>query len=125
MRNGTAAFLKSEVSYVAGLVEAGIDGVAAAWNETSAHAPHPHLARAIGTPAVVGAAIGVLSSFLSKNRSRPRAAVAALVGTAVGLGVGVAWTSRSFTRAAARDAIRKVNEVRDAHWLERNPIAYA
>jgi hypothetical protein len=48
-----------------------------------------------------------------------------LVGSALGFGGGVAWASRGFTGTAARHAIRGVNNVRDARWLERNPIDYA
>jgi hypothetical protein len=35
------------------------------------------------------------------------------------------WQSRHFTRSAAQGAMKQVNAVRDARWLEKNPIAYA
>jgi hypothetical protein len=37
----------------------------------------------------------------------------------------LAWASRGYTGSAARGAIKKINVVRDARWLEKNPINYA
>jgi hypothetical protein len=61
------------------------------------------------------------------GRHKPGYKVAAggLVGSAVGFGAAMAWISRGATRAVARTTIQKVNKVRDARWLELNPINYA
>ena len=42
-----------------------------------------------------------------------------------GFSGGMAYASRAVIRTAARSSARKVNAVRDARWLEKNPIAYA
>jgi hypothetical protein len=52
-------------------------------------------------------------------------ALGGVVGGALGAGIGAAWGSRDFMRKVARGAIKDVNAVRDAHWLEKNPITYA
>jgi hypothetical protein len=85
----------------------------------------PALTRAVWAPTAAGAAIGVLSVCFSTRRSGASVAVGGLIGSALGFGGGVAWASRGFTRDVARRAIRNVNVVRDARWLEKNPIAYA
>jgi hypothetical protein len=126
MRTGGAAFVKAEVNYAAALVEAGLDGIAAAWKKRELKFP-PAISPAIWAPAAAGTAAGILGACLRVDRQRPASRMAAfgLAGSAFGLGLGLAWISRDFTRGAARGAIRKINDVRDARWLERNPIAYA
>jgi hypothetical protein len=126
MRTGRAESLKSEINYVADLFGAATDGVVSAWKATNNAVLAPRLTAAVW-PTVIGAAIGVLGGCLERksHRTDHRVVACGLIGSALGFGAGVAWTSRAFTRAAARGAIRKVNAVRDAHWLEKNPIAYA
>jgi hypothetical protein len=118
----TAEPLKSDVAYVRSLVEAGIDGAMSAWKGKGYRAFTPALTGAIWAPTAVGATLGILSVCLNRNRRgfRYRLALGGLIGSAVGLGAGLA-----FTGTAARNAIEKVNAARDAHWLEKNPIAYA
>jgi hypothetical protein len=41
------------------------------------------------------------------------------------LGGGVAWSSRGLATDIGRSVLRKVNAVRDEHWLAANPIDYA
>ncbi len=74
-----------------------------------------------------GAALGALSAGLQRRDARRSraAAVGCVVGSALGLSAVMAWRSRELTRSAARKAVRGINTVRDAHWLEKNPIAYA
>jgi hypothetical protein len=50
---------------------------------------------------------------------------ASVLGTLVGCGAAMAWTSRSAIVPALRLAGKRVNTVRDAHWLAANPIDYA
>jgi hypothetical protein len=120
MKSGS---LKSDISYLRNLIEAGVDGVTSAWKGTG---DRGFKTDGVWAPAAVGAGIGVMSVCLKRNRPRfkRKVAVCGLVGSALGFGVGVAWASRAFTGTAARSALQKVNGVRDAHWLERNPIAY-
>jgi hypothetical protein len=118
--------LKSEVVYVRNLVEAGVDGVTTAWKADVDRSFTPALTSALW-PAAVGGGIGVLSICLASSRPRGehRVATGGLIGTALGFGVGVVWASRVFTRTIVRSAHRKINDVRDARWLEKNPINYA
>jgi len=118
--------LKSDITYIKYLTKAVLDGFTSAPKGNAGRAFTPVLTGGVWTPAVIGAAIGLLSASLSKgHRSGRRVAVGGLVGSAVGFGAAVAWTSRDFTGTIARSTIRKVNSVRDARWLEKNPIAYA
>jgi len=118
--------LESDVTCIRYLTKGVLDGVASAPKGT-ADRPYTPLSRgAVWTATAIGAAIRVLSANLSKrDRSGYRVAVGGLVGGALGFGAGVAWTSRAFTGAIARSTIQKVNSVRDARWLEKNPIDYA
>ena len=121
----SSSLLASDIAYFRNLIKAGLNGITSARNETSGIFT-PRWKAAAWTPALVGAAVGALSTcFDKKYRSVPRAAIGGLVGSALGFGGGVAWASRGFTGTAARHAIRGVNSVRDARWLERNPIDYA
>jgi hypothetical protein len=121
----SSSLLASDIAYFRNLIKAGLNGITSARNERSGVFT-PRWKAAAWTPALVGAAVGALSTcFDKKNRSVPRAAIGGLVGSALGFGGGVAWASRGFTGTAARHAIRGVNNVRDARWLERNPIDYA
>jgi hypothetical protein len=121
----SSSLLASDIAYFRDLIKAGLNGITTARNERSGIFT-PRWQAAAWTPALVGAAVGALSTCFDKDRrSVPRAAVAGLVGSALGFGGGIAWASRGFTGTAARHAIRGVNNVRDARWLERNPIDYA
>ena len=60
-----------------------------------------------------------------KRRSASSVVIGGLLGSVVGWGAGVAWKSRHFAGAATTKAMRSIHAVRDAHWLEQNPIDYA
>jgi hypothetical protein len=122
----TSPSIKSDLAYIGYLTKAVLDGITANPKETATRAFTPVLTAALWTPVAIGAAVGALSAALGgKNRSGYRAALGGLVGSALGFGAGVGWTSRDFTGAVARSTIRNVNSVRDARWLEKNPITYA
>jgi hypothetical protein len=115
--------LSSDIAYFKNLIRAGLDGITSALNEKHGGVFTPALKDAAWTPAVLGAGIGVLSTCFDKDRrSVPRAAIGGLVGSAVGFGGGAAWASRRFTGMAAKRAMRGVNKIRDARWLEKHPI---
>jgi hypothetical protein len=121
-----SSLLASDIMYVRNMIGAGLNGINSVRDEAYVAGLTPAMKDAGWTPAVLGAAIGVLSTCFDKDRrSVPRVAIAGLVGSALGFGGGVAWRSRRFTGIAARRAIRGVNSVRDARWLEKNPIDYA
>ena len=117
--------LKSDVSHFINLIQGGWDGAIAA-RPTDAPALTPDWPNAVWGPAAIGAAVGAWSTSWNRNRKSPYSvAVGALVGSALGFGCAVAWASRGFTGAVARGALERVNNIRDARWLEKNPIDYA
>ncbi len=120
---GTAS-LKSDITYFGKLLGAGWDGVTSARKADDRSAASAWTA-AVWTPAAIGAAVGIVGASFRNRRSGYRVALGGLIGSVLGLGSGVAWASRDVTEAAARNAVRRINTVRDARWLEKNPIAYA
>ena len=116
--------LKSDITYVNCLTRAVLDGITSVPRGTRGSSLAPVAEAAVWTPTAVGAAIGFLTASLRGRHNGYMVAAGSLVGSAVGFGVGVAWTSREFTRSIVRATIRKVNRVRDARWLEFNPVNY-
>jgi len=117
---------ESDMTYAMKLVEAGWEGVTSALRGTDDVGAAPALTSAVWLWTGVGAIFGVWSASL--RRSRPSGygglAYGGLVGSALGFGCGVAWESRRVAEAAARSANYKIGTVRDARWLEKNPVAY-
>jgi hypothetical protein len=117
--------LKNNVTYLGDLMKAGWNGLTSAQPAGDGVRTRTRAATLI-VPVVVGAGIGMITASLRKRARLGRGlAAASIVGSVVGLGAGAAWTARGEAAAAARSAIRGINAARDAHWLERNPIAYA
>ena len=123
MRTGA---LKPDISYAKDLVEAGLGGAASAWKGSGDQHTVQAFTGGVWAPAALGAGFGVLSVCMkrSRRRSMTSMAVGGLAGTALGLGAGVVWASRVLAGSVARGALRNVNAVRDAHWLEQHPVAY-
>ena len=113
--------LESELSYARKIAGAGWESVVTARQETSVF---PASTKAIWIAVAVGAGVGMLSRA-GKRSTASTVAIGALIGSVVGFGAGIAWESRQFTGAVARNAKREIGAVRDAHWLERHPIDYA
>ena len=121
MAHGTTAF-----RYVGSLVKAGWSGARAARSRSGRSAGPPASLGILLGPALLGAGIGAWTAAAGKERrSRREIAAGGFLGGAIGLGAGAAWASRAPAGAAARGAIRSINAARDAHWLEKHPIAYA
>jgi len=112
--------LASEARHFGNLVQAGVDGVNYARKDTPPVSLSP-----VWVPTAIGAAAGMWIASRSKRNSGSGVALAGLIGSAVGLGCGFVWASRGVTGALARGAMREIDTVRDARWLERNPIDYA
>ena len=113
------------MNYAKNLVGAGLDGVTSVWKQPGATRFPAVSKSALWLPIAIGAAIGAFGSSLrTPRRLGHRTALGGLVGGALGLGGSVAWASRGFTGAVVRNTVHKVNEARDAHWLEKNPVAY-
>ena len=121
--------LKSEVIYARDIVKAGLDAAATAGKSAPGDEPGANLGRVSQSalmPAALGAAIGILSVYLGrKARSGNVALVGGLLGGALGFTGGVAWGTRQHTKLCCQTAVHNVQAVRDAHWLEKNPVAYA
>lgn len=121
--------LKSEIDYAKDLVGAGLEAASSVAKGTADPKPMAslaHVSRIALAPAALCAAAGVLGAFLiRKGRPGQDALLGGLLGCAVGFGGGIAWETRDRTSAFALNATKNVQAVRDAHWLERNPIAYA
>jgi hypothetical protein len=116
----------SSFSYVRQLADAGWKGVSSTLQHVDGPFFSPPLKHAAWTPMAAGAALGVLGVRYARNaRSKSDVAIGGAAGTAVGFIAAAIWASRHVTRAAARSAARRINAVRDAHWLELNPIDYA
>ena len=120
--------VKSEIAYARDIVEAGL-GATHTKTVAGDQTARPSLARVSQSAlvsAAVGAVIGVLGICLTqRERKGQHAILGGLIGCAVGFGGGVAWSTRNQTSAVARTAIKNVQAVRDARWLQKNPIAYA
>ncbi|MBZ5624013.1 MAG: hypothetical protein LAQ69_35735 [Acidobacteriia bacterium] len=121
--------VKSDLAYARNLVEAGMQGVTSVRREAARQTPAPGLGRAdrnAWVSAAIGAAVGIGGACLTRNRkSGYNMLLGGVLGGSLGYTGAVAWGSRDVTAAIAGRAIRNVNAVRDARWLEKNPIAYA
>jgi hypothetical protein len=121
--------LKSDLQYAGDLVAAGLAAAASVRKCAKDQALKPalgHAVRIAWAPALIGAAVGVLAVCWQHDRRTGRhALLGGLMGGAIGFGSGFACGTRSITAGIARNAVDNVNVVRDAHWLEKNPIAYA
>jgi hypothetical protein len=114
------------MNYLWQLTRAGWQGAASARQETNPARLAPPSMSATCASAAIGAAAGILAAQLAGKRQRASAvAIGGTVGSIVGVGASAAWSARHVSRAAARAALCRVNALRDAHWLELNPIDYA
>ena len=127
MDTSVTEYLKSDMAYLGDLLGAGIAGAKSSWNGGDGSGLARRLKPAVYAPTLVGTTIGVLSALFRErgSRSAHRIVMRGLAGGALGFGGGVAWISRSQARAAARGAVKNINNVRDAHWLQKHPIDYA
>lgn len=121
---------KSEVEYGRKVLDSGLEGVRSGREEFLKGRPlTPFLNESVRKAlkaAAVGACLGALGSRQgSRHRSIGKTLVFGLLGGAIGFGTGVAWESRHLTESAAGAALRNIHKVRDQHWVEKHPVAYA
>ena len=117
--------LKSEVIYARDIIKAGLDAASSAGKD-EAQPTFARVSQSALMPAALGVAAGALGVYLGrKDRNATTALLGGLIGGAVGFTGGVAWGTRERTRTAVQNAAQNVQAVRDAHWLEKNPVAYA
>jgi len=120
----------SEVEYGRKILDGGLEGVRTGREAFLQGEPlKPYLgesARKALPSAAFGAFLGVLASLSCKqSRSTGRSLFFGLAGGLIGFGAGMAWESRELTESAASEALRKIQRVRDEHWVEKHPVAYA
>jgi len=120
----------SEIEYGRKVMGSGLDGFRSggeAFLHGEALAPFlGESARKAITPAALGACLGALASLPgNEHGSISRMLLFGLLGGAIGFGAGLAWESRGLSESAAAEAFRNIHRVRDEHWVEKHPVAYA
>ena len=121
-------WLKENLEYGKELASSALKGAESARHDVLAEDGLSEISQAAKDawqPAVIGACVGALVAYLTDERKSSRTALAgALVGAAVGFSGGVIWGSRGVTGPIAKGALKQVNQARDKHWLDKNPVVY-
>lgn len=120
----------SNLEYGRKLVNSGLEGARRGEEEFLHGRPlAPFLgdsARTAFMPAAIGACVAALGCRAANgHRTATRAVAFGLLGSVVGFAAGMAWCTRRLTSSVATGARKRVEAVRDEHWLEANPIDYA
>lgn len=121
---------KANADYGRKLINSGLEG-ARSGREAFLHGESfaPFLGNSVRSalkPAAVGVCLGLLGSRSGNhNKSAARSMACGLLGGSIGFGIGIAWQSRQFAASMLAAALGRIEEVRDEHWLEKNPIDYA
>ncbi|MDR3299234.1 MAG: hypothetical protein LBU43_04345 [Candidatus Accumulibacter sp.] len=121
--------VKENIAYSKELLEAGIEGANTARREVLTAEDTADLVTAAAQeswqPATIGLFAGAICGVLADDRRPVRGAVAGgIFGALIGFASGFVWKTRPLTSAMARKAGRRINEVRDGHWLSKHPINY-
>jgi hypothetical protein len=121
--------VKENIAYSKELLEAGFDGANSARKEVlTAEATADLVADAAQESwpsATIGLLAGAICGVLADDRRPVRGVVAGgLFGALLGFASGFVWKTRPLTSAMARKAGKRINEVRDGHWLSKHPINY-
>ncbi len=121
--------VKENVAYSKELLEAGIEGANTARKEVLASAETTDLvtsaAQESWQPATIGVLAGAICGVLADDRRPLRGVIAGgLFGAVLGFAGSFAWKTRPLTSAMARKAGKRINQVRDGHWLTKHPINY-
>jgi len=127
---GLGKWSKSEVEYGRKVLDSGLEGARSGREEFLLGKPlKPFLEESVRKSwkvALAGAVLGALcASRENRNRSIGRTLAFGFLGGAIGFATGVAWESRRLTESAAGAALRNIHKVRDEHWAEKHPVAYA
>ena len=121
--------VKENIAYSKELPEAGIDGANTARQEVLTAETTSDLvtsaAQESWQPATIGVLVGAICGVLADDRKPLRGVIAgSLFGAVLGFGGSFAWKTRPLTTAMARKAGKRINQVRDGHWLSKNPLNY-
>lgn len=125
-------FIRSNTDYSRDLLHAAVSGARSAQeNAFDRQAVGKLMARSTVHSfgwAVMGAiAGGAAGARIRSSKQQPEfdsAVSGALIGAAFGLSTGLLWNTRPLTGVAVRGAMKRVDAVRDANWLARNPINF-
>ena len=121
--------VKENIAYSKELLEAGIEGANTARKEVLENEGSTDLvtlaAQESWQPATVGVLAGAICGVLADDRKPIRGVIAGgLLGAVLGFAGSFAWKTRPLTSAMARKAGKRINQVRDGHWLSKHPINY-
>lgn len=121
---------KSTVEYGRRLVDSAVDGIRTGEDEFRVDGRlTPYIAKgAIRSlaPAALGCFLGAYSVLLRRERqSATRILTGCILGGLIGFGAGIVWETRYLTESIGVNVRKRVQSVRDEHWLEENPIDYA
>lgn len=121
--------VKENIAYSKELLEAGIEGANTARKEVLASENTTDLvtsaAQESWQPATIGVLAGAICGVLADDRRPLRGVIAGgLFGAVLGFAGSFAWKTRPLTSAMARKAGKRINQVRDGHWLTKHPINY-
>ena len=124
----------SEIEYGRKIVGSGLEG-ARTGREEFLHgrslAPFfEQSARKALKPAALGACLGMCVGALASDVENDESSIGrillfGLLGGAIGFGAGALWENRELVESAANGAFRNIHKVRDEHWVEKHPVAYA
>ena len=76
-------------------------------------------------PGAVGAGLGVLAAATVGRKSAVKLLAGGIVGGALGALAGLVWENRELVGRTVGGVVEGTGRVRDAKWLEDNPIDYA
>jgi len=121
---------KSEVAYGRKILASGLEGARCGEEDfLQGKRLAPFLSESMRKalkPAVVGMCLGALGSLPgNQHKSFGRALLFGLLGGAIGFCAGLSWESRDLTETVASGAWENIHKVRDEHWVEKHPVAYA
>lgn len=121
---------KSTVEYGRRLVDSAVDGIRTGEDEFRVDGRlAPYIAKgAIRSlaPAALGCVLGAYCVSLQRERqSATRILTGCILGGLIGFGAGIVWETRYLTESIGVNVRKRVQSVRDEHWLEENPIDYA
>jgi len=122
--------LGSRIRYGRELVKSGVsglnDGREAHLNGRPLSDVLSESARASLGIATLGACAGLMRYYLPARRGRLVKTIACgLLGGAFGFLAGFGWKTRDLAESMTRSAAKQMGDVRDQHWLSKNPIDYA
>lgn len=121
--------VKENLAYSKELLESGIEGASEARKAVLASDEHSGMVTAAAQEswlaATIGAMAGAICGVLADDRKPIRGVIAGgLLGAVLGFAGSFAWKTRPLTSAMARHAGKHIGDVRDGHWLSKNPINY-